>query len=78
MASILVEKVSETHHMRRLVRVSGDFRRTAMEEAALACMGQRARMFVDLRGEVWNGVKHRPRRFFPKEGPSFDGALFIK
>jgi hypothetical protein len=77
-ASILVEKVSETHHMTSLVRVYGDFGRTAMEEAALACMGHRDRVFVDLRDEVWKGVKHRPKRFFPKEGPSFDGVLFIK
>ena len=49
-ASILVEKVSETRHMTSLVRVYGDFGRTAMEEAALACMGHRDRVFVHLRG----------------------------
>jgi hypothetical protein len=58
--------------------MGGDFSRTALEEAALARMGERDRLFVDLRDKVWRCVKNRPKRFFPKEGPSFDGVLFIK
>jgi hypothetical protein len=77
-ASILVEKVSETQPVTSWPQVSGNFGRTAMEEAALACMGDRDCVFVDLRAEVWRSVKYRPKRFFPKEGPSFDGVLFIK
>ncbi len=56
----------------------GDFRPSALERAALARMGDQDRVFVDLRDESWAGVKHWPKKFFLKNGPKYDGVLFIK
>jgi hypothetical protein len=72
--SILVEKLSRCMSF----DLQKDFRPSALEKAALARMGDRDRIFVNLRDESWASVKHRPRKFFPRNGPDYDGVLFIK
>jgi hypothetical protein len=70
--SILIEKLSKCHD------TMGDLRPTALEQAALARMGDKDRIFVNLRDKSWASVKHLPEKFFPKNGPDYDGVLFIK
>ena len=72
--SILIEKLSQCDGF----DLNGDFRPSALEKAALARMGDQDRIFVDLRDKSWASVKHRPKKFFPKNGPDYDGVLFIK
>jgi len=72
--SILVEKLSPSASF----ELNKDYRPSALEEAALARMADKDRIFVNLRDESWASVNHRPRKFFSKNGPNYDGVLFIK
>lgn len=72
--SILVEKLSCCMSF----DLNKDFRPSALEKAALARMGDKDRIYVDLRDKSWAGVKHRPGKFFPRNGPDYDGVLFIR
>jgi hypothetical protein len=49
-----------------------------LEEAALALMGDRDRVFINLRHKSWAAVKNRPASFFAAKEPKWDGVLFIK
>ena len=72
--SVLIEKLSGCIDF----NLNGDFRPSALEMAALARMGDKDRIYVDLRDKSWASVKHRPRKFFPGNVPHYDGILFIK
>jgi hypothetical protein len=72
--SLLIEKLSACVSS----DLSGDYRPSALERAALARMGKQDRLFVDLRDPRWDSVKHKPGKFFPKGGPDYDGILFLK
>ena len=66
-ASILIQRIGEAG------RDKG-----SLEAAALACMGDKNRVFIDLRHPGWAAVKNRPGAFFSLNEPRYDGVLFIK
>ena len=64
-ASILIERVEPTDQ-------------SPLEAAAIALMGDRDRVFINLRDKSWSAIKNRPAAFFSLKEPKFDGVLFIK
>jgi hypothetical protein len=71
-ASILIERLSRSQELHN------ELTPKALEQAALARMGDKDRIFINLRDQSWNRVKHRPKALFPKDEPNFDGILFIR
>jgi hypothetical protein len=67
-ASILIERIGEWNEPNP----------GTLEAAAIALMGDKDRVFINLRDRSWTAMKNRPGTFFSAHEPKYDGVLFIK